>query len=56
MQTGVVAAAKQVAPDAPVTAFGFNIAAFNLGYRVVLSSAAGLMEEAADECFDWVRR
>jgi DHA1 family inner membrane transport protein len=31
MQSGVVAMAKQVAPDALVTASGFNIAAFNLG-------------------------
>jgi MFS transporter, DHA1 family, inner membrane transport protein len=31
MQAGVVATAKQVAPDALGTASGFNIAAFNLG-------------------------
>jgi DHA1 family inner membrane transport protein len=31
MQAGVVATAKQVAPDAIDTASGFNIAAFNLG-------------------------
>jgi MFS family permease len=31
MQAGVVATAKQVAPDALDTASGFNIAAFNLG-------------------------
>ncbi|MEH2513311.1 putative MFS family arabinose efflux permease [Nitrobacteraceae bacterium AZCC 1564] len=31
MQTGVVATAEQVAPDAIGTASGFNIAAFNLG-------------------------
>jgi MFS transporter, DHA1 family, inner membrane transport protein len=31
MQAGVVATAKQEAPDALGTASGFNIAAFNLG-------------------------
>jgi DHA1 family inner membrane transport protein len=31
MQSGVVAVAKEIAPDALGTASGFNIAAFNLG-------------------------
>jgi len=34
MQAGVVATAKQVAPDALATASGFNIAAFNLGISI----------------------